>query len=95
MLIHCVAFTFKTSATAAQVESLQAALTALPEQMPFPVTSRHGPDLGDRATNAHYGLVSEFESVDDFHAYLDHPAHRALPVGAVESYASVQFIAGD
>lgn len=94
MLIHCVAFTFKTSATPAQVEALQEALTALPASLPFSVTSRHGPDIGHRATNADYGLVSEFESAEDFQAYLDHPTHRALPVEAVEAYVGVQFIVG-
>lgn len=94
MLIHCVTFTFKDSTTSEQIARLEAALAALPAQLPFTVASRQGPDLGERPTNADYGLVSEFESVDDFHAYLVHPAHRALPVEIVESYVSVQFIVG-
>lgn len=94
MLIHCVAFTFKDSATSEQIDALEAALGALPAQLPFTVTSRHGRDLGERATNADYGLVSEFASIDDFHAYLVHPAHQALPVDIVESYVGVQLIVG-
>jgi hypothetical protein len=94
MLIHCVAFTFKESATPAQIDAFHAALADLPEKIPFRVTSRQGPDLGERPTNADYGLVSEFESVEDFHAYLDHPSHRALPTEAIESYVGVQFIVG-
>jgi hypothetical protein len=92
VLIHCVTFTFKESATPEQIEALDAGLEALPSQLPFEVRSRQGRDLAERATNADYGLVTEFETVEDFYAYLEHPAHRALPVDVVDSYAGVQFV---
>ncbi|MCP9950975.1 Dabb family protein [Actinomadura madurae] len=92
MLIHCLTVRFKESATPQQIDAFHAALAALPDQIDLPVRTRHGRDLGERPSNAHYGLVNEFESADDFYSFLDHPAHRAVPRDAVESYESVQFL---
>ena len=92
MLIHCLTLTFKESATPTQVEAFRAALAALPEQVGVPIVTRQGPDIGERATNADYAVVSEFESTDDFHTYLAHPAHLAVPRDHVESVHGVQFV---
>ena len=90
--MHCLTITFKESATATDIEAFRAALAELPYQVGVPMRTRHGPDLGDRASNADYAVLSEFDTVADFYTYLDHPAHRALPVELVFSAESVQFL---
>lgn len=92
MLIHCLTLTFKESASAADVEAFTTALAALPDQLDFAIHTRHGPDLGERPTNADYAVVTEFANAEDFSAYLAHPAHLAVPRDHVESMQSVQFL---
>lgn len=98
MLVHSVTITFTESTTVDQIGALHGALAALPSEIDVIGRTRHGRDLGDRPMNAHYGIVSEFDSAEDFRTYLEHPAHRAivqdhlLPLAA--SWHSVQFPAG-
>jgi heme-degrading monooxygenase HmoA len=91
MLIHCVTLRFRESASAGDIEAFAQAVAALPGHLDFPVRTRHGHDLGERPANSDYAIVTEFESVEDFTAYLVHPAHLALPSEPVESLQSVQF----
>lgn len=91
MLIHCVTLRFRDSASAADIDTFTQAVADLPGQLGFPIRTRQGRDIGDRPTNADYAIVTEFESVEDFNAYLVHPAHLALPSEPVESMQSVQF----
>ncbi|GAA1862734.1 MULTISPECIES: Dabb family protein [Actinomycetes] len=95
MLVHCLTLRFATSASAADVEAFREAIARLPSQVDFPMRTRQGPDLGERATNADYAVVSEFADTEDFRRYLLHPAHLAVPRDHVESVHSVQFLVGD
>lgn len=95
MLVHCLTLRFAESADHADVEAFRAAIARLPSQVDFPLRTRQGPDLGERATNADYAVVSEFASVEDFQRYLTHPAHLAVPRDHVESAHSVQFLVED
>ena len=95
MLIHCLTLTFEESATADEVAAFRDALGALPDQVGVPMRTRQGPDLGDRPTNADWAVVTEFRNAEDFYAYLQHPAHQALPVGIVASMGGVQFLVDD
>ncbi|MFD2421719.1 Dabb family protein [Amycolatopsis pigmentata] len=92
MLIHCLTVRFKETATPQQIETFHAALAALPDQIDLPFHARHGHDRGERPANADYAVVSEFESAEDFSRFLEHPAHKAIPRDAVESFNSVQFM---
>ncbi|WP_170321281.1 Dabb family protein [Acrocarpospora pleiomorpha] len=91
MLIHCVTLKFRDSASAADIETFAQAVAALPGRLDFPIRTRQGRDLGERPANADYAIVTEFETLEDFNAYLVHPAHLALPREPVESMQSVQF----
>ncbi|GEL22899.1 stress protein [Pseudonocardia sulfidoxydans NBRC 16205] len=95
MLVHCLTVRFTPSASAADVGAFRDAIGRLPGQVDFPLRTRQGPDLGERATNADYAVVSEFANVEDFRRYLTHPAHLAVPRDHVESAHSVQFIVDD
>jgi len=92
MLMHCLTVKFKESASPEEIEVFHAALAALPEQTGIPLSTRLGRDIGERPTNAHFGLVTEFASVEDFYRFLNHPAHQAVNRDAVESFNSVQFL---
>lgn len=94
MLIHCVTLRFRDSASATDIETFAQAVAALPGRLDFPIRTRQGSDIGERPANADYAIVTEFETVEDFNAYLVHPAHLALPSEPVESLQSVQFRVG-
>lgn len=96
MLIHVVTFTFKEEASDADVAAFHAAASRLADDVPFLRTLRNGPDLGERPTNAGYGLVAEFDGAEDFYAYVEHPAHKRLVESSVvpmcASWKSTQFL---
>jgi hypothetical protein len=95
MLVHCLTLKFTESASAADVEAFRDAIARLPSQVDFHLRTRQGPDLGERATNADYAVISEFANAEDFRRYLVHPAHLAVPRDHVESVHSVQFLVAD
>jgi hypothetical protein len=39
---------------------------------------RFGPDLGVNEGNADFVVVADFDSLDDYLVYCDHPDHRAV-----------------
>lgn len=98
MLIHIVTFTFKQGTNAADIDAFHSATGRFADEVPYVRTLRHGPDLGDRPTNAGYGVVGEFENVDDFYAYLAHPVHKEFLESTVapmcESWSTTQFLTG-
>lgn len=78
MLRHVAMFRFVEGTDAARVGRLTAALDALPEQIDEIVAYEFGPDLG-LSDGAHdYVVVADFDDVDGWRAYRDHPAHRAV-----------------
>lgn len=96
MLIHIVTFTFTPSTTTAEIAAFHSATTRFAGEAPYVRVLRHGPDLGDRPTNAGYGVVGEFDDADDFYAYLDHPVHRGFLASTVvpmcDSWSATQFV---
>ncbi len=54
------------------------ALAALPGAVPEIRGYRFGPDLALDPDNADFAIVADFDSMEGYHAYQDHPAHRAV-----------------
>ena len=56
---------------------------------------RHGPDAGLSDQNFDYVVVGDFDSVDDYAVYRDHPVHQAfiseLIAGRITERAAVQY----
>lgn len=75
---HIVLIRFDESATDQQIGAFSAGLDSLPAKISQIRRYEHGPDLGIRQATWDYGLVAEFETPEDFTAYLDHPDHKAL-----------------
>lgn len=77
------------------VAAASVALEALKSQIPVIRSSVHGPDLGVVAGNFSYGATMQFDSVDDFISYREHPAHvefvATYLTGFVSERAAVQF----
>jgi hypothetical protein len=75
---HVVLFCWTKDATDDQLRAVIEGLTALPGAIPEIRSYRFGADLGLVAGNWDFALVAEFDSVDDWETYRDHPLHQAL-----------------
>ena len=66
-----------------------------PGQIPEIRDYRFGPDLGINEGNHQYAVVADFDSVDDYLVYRDHPAHLTVIAEAIRpilaARAAVQF----
>ncbi len=76
MIRHVVMFRWNDTVTDAMVADTSAALDGLPPAITEIVAYRHGPDLGVGASNFDYAFTADFESVEGFAAYRDHPEHQ-------------------
>jgi hypothetical protein len=91
---HVALFAFAPGTTAARVEAIRAELVRLPDSIPEIRDLRCGPDLGDSEGNLDFGVVADFDDVDAFHRYRDHPEHQRVLVELIRpvlaSRAAVQ-----
>lgn len=75
---HIVLFRFAPGTPDERIDDLQAGLDALPPAIPQIRRYEHGRNLGVTPGTWDYGLVAEFDSVDDQRTYRDHPVHQQL-----------------
>jgi hypothetical protein len=75
---HIVLFRFAEGTPDERVADLSAGLDALPPAIPQIRRYEHGRNLGVTPGTWDYGLVAEFDSVDDQRTYRDHPTHQQL-----------------
>lgn len=94
-LRHVVMFRWKAGTSEETTSAIVAALGELPGLIPELRSYHFGADAGVREGNYDFAVVAEFDSVDDYLAYSDHPRHRQivedLVAPHVDARASVQF----
>ncbi len=95
MFRHVVMFRFAAGTTSEQKDALRAALQRLPEVIPEIRAYRYGDDAGLRDDNFDFVVTADFDDVESFLVYRDHPDHQKAvaefiaPI--VETRAGVQF----
>ena len=98
MLRHVVMFKWNDDVDDEHVDATAAALDELSVRMPEVRGYRHGRDLGLTEGNFDYVIVGEYDSIDDYVTYRDHPDHQALIAtyiaGRVSARSAVQYDAG-
>jgi hypothetical protein len=98
MIRHVVMFRWSEGVDEAHVAATTAAFATLPGQITVIRSYAFGRDLGVAPTNFDYAVTGEFESLADFIAYRDHPAHQALVqtyvTPFIEERHAVQFTVG-
>lgn len=80
MIRHCVTLTFSPETTDEQLDALVTALDTLPLAIDAIRSYSFGRDLGLADGNATFVVVGEFDDVDGYVAYRDHPAHQQVIV---------------
>jgi stress responsive alpha/beta barrel protein len=95
---HVSVFTFVADATNVQVQAVVDALATLRARLRAKEYS-FGPDLGLNDGNASFVVVADFETVDDYHAYLDDPEHQRILAELIRpilaSRTAVQYEVGE
>ena len=96
MITHVVAFRWKPGIPADHVESVKAQLVEFAATLPEVRSYRCGTDVGaSDMVNFDFGIVAEFDSIDDWRVYDKHPKHDEIRAGVVRPWidqrASVQF----
>jgi hypothetical protein len=75
MLHHVVVITLKDGITDGQVSAVLDGFASLPAAIPQIRSYHAGRDGGLSQHSFDLALVAQFDSVDDFAAYREHPAH--------------------
>jgi hypothetical protein len=78
MLYHVVLVTVKDDVTDAPIDDLLTGFGALPAAIPQIRSYDFGRDAGLSPNRLGVVLVATFDSVEDFAAYREHPAHQRL-----------------
>ncbi|WP_030917418.1 Dabb family protein [Streptosporangium amethystogenes] len=95
MFRHIVLFTWTQEATDEQRARVVAELNKLPGAITEIRSYVLGADAGVNPGNHQFAVVADFDSVDDYLVYRDHPLHQAMiaehikPI--VASRAGIQF----
>ncbi len=78
MFRHVVLFTWTPDATPEQQETVARELRTLPAAIEQIRAYHVGPDAGVNEGNYQFAVVADFDDVDDYLEYRDHPGHRAI-----------------
>ncbi|MFI6928009.1 Dabb family protein [Nonomuraea spiralis] len=78
MIRHIVLFTWADDATDEQKATVAAELGKLPGVIPELRAYTVGPDAGINQGNHEFAVVADFDNVDDYLVYRDHPRHQAV-----------------
>lgn len=80
---------------AEHVAAVREGFDALPLEIPQIRSYRHGADVKVSDGNFDYVLVSEFDNIDDWRTYRDHPQHQLFIAehiqGKIADRAAVQY----
>jgi Stress responsive A/B Barrel Domain len=92
---HVATFAFREGTTDEQIAAVTEGLAGLPALIPELREYRFGPDLGIGDGNHDYAVVADFDRVQGYLAYRDHPAHQAVLAERIrpilEARAAVQY----
>ncbi len=95
MIRHVVVITWAPDTTEEQKQLVKQELTELPPLMKGLRSYTLGSDIGVNPGNAHMAIVADFDNVDSYLAYRDHPAHVDIVKRAINPIAeqrrAVQF----
>ena len=78
MLRHVVLFNWTPDATGEQKRAVASELGKLPGVIDAIRVYRFGPDAGIIPGNCDFALVAEFDDVNSYLVYRDHPVHRKV-----------------
>ncbi|MDH3294048.1 MAG: Dabb family protein [Acidimicrobiia bacterium] len=98
MFRHVVLFKWNDDVDDAHIEAVSAGLDNLATVIEEIKDYKHGRDVGLSDQNFDYVVVGDFDSVEGYQVYRDHPVHQELIAelitGRISTRASVQYEVG-
>ncbi len=95
---HVVMFTWEEHVDADHVDLVRSGLNALPIEIDVIRNYAHGSDVGVSEGTYDYVVVADFDNVNDYRTYRDHPQHvlliEELIKGHVAQRAAIQYQTG-
>jgi hypothetical protein len=95
---HVVMFKWEAGLDADHLDRVRERLDSMPTAIPEIRGYAHGSDVGVAEGNYDYVVVADFDNVDGFRTYRDHPHHllliEELIKGNVAQRAAVQYMTG-
>ncbi len=95
---HVVMFKWEDHVDEEHVELVRRGLSALPMEIDEIRNYVHGNDVGISEGTYDYVVVADFDDVDDFRTYRDHPRHllliEELIAGNIADRAAIQYQTG-
>lgn len=95
---HVVMFRWADHVDPDHVERVRLAFDALPAQVAQIRQYVHGTDVGVAEGNFDYAVVADFDRVDDWRTYRDHPSHVLLVEELIKPHivdrAAIQYQTG-
>ncbi|HZO35669.1 MAG TPA: Dabb family protein [Solirubrobacteraceae bacterium] len=82
MIRHVVLFKWKAESTAEQRAAAIAELRTLPDQIEAVRSFVVGENVGD-PDNHELAVIAEFDDIESFRAYSDHPAHLDVAIKTI------------
>lgn len=83
MLRHIVMFSWKEGVSAKDVIDVSAALDEMAQQISSIRTFLHGSDLGISAGNCDYVVCADFDDLEGYENYRDHPQHQSVVANVI------------
>jgi len=87
---HVVMIRWAEGTTEDQKQAVRDGLAALPKEIPEIHAYRFGDDAGLAPDNFDLVLVADFDTVDDYLVYRDHPVHQKVILDHVRPAASAR-----
>ena len=78
MFRHVVLFRWKEGTAEADIQAVRASLMTLPSLIPELRGYQAGPDAGLVDGNWEFAAVADFDDVDGWRVYTDHPEHQRI-----------------
>jgi hypothetical protein len=78
MFRHVVLFRWIDDVSDDQIRAVSDTLAGLPAALPEIRAYHFGPDAGVNENHHQFVVVADFDSVNDYLVYRDHPVHRAI-----------------
>ena len=95
---HVVMFKWNEGLGQQHVDRVREGLNALPSAIDSIRSYLHGTDIGISDDNYDYVVVADFDNIDGWRTYRDHPQHllfiEEVIKGNVAQRAAVQYITG-
>ena len=90
MLRHAAMFRWSESTTDGDVDAIIDGLTALPAVIPEIRTYRFGRNAEINAGAYDFAVVADFDTVDDYLVYRDHPEHKTVIAERITPHAAAR-----